>query len=255
MDTVVSEWNLVCDRQWIVAFITSIQMVGVLLGSIIAGQMADSTGRKPTMLTGFTTMLFIIYFSLVPESFRWLVSKMKFEQADRSIDFVANVNRVPKPNLKKLFDSAETEINTPSNTTTEYEEKNHVKANHPSTPKYQIQGSSMSLTVATLVISLLAKMSVSTAYLAITIYTTELYPTVVRTIGYGFQSTVGRIGAVAAPLLIHLVQELEGLTCYGKSPTQLICQDSYFHGKMALRVLVFYTRHLKEQPDFLFTKS
>ncbi|XP_053389608.1 organic cation transporter-like protein [Mercenaria mercenaria] len=65
MDTVVSEWNLVCDRQWTVAFITSIQMVGVLLGSIIAGQMADSIGRKPTMLTGFTTMVvfnFVGYF-------------------------------------------------------------------------------------------------------------------------------------------------------------------------------------------------
>ncbi|XP_053389607.1 solute carrier family 22 member 21-like [Mercenaria mercenaria] len=225
----------------------------------------------------------------VPESFRWLVSKMKFEQADRSIDFVANVNRVPKPDLKKIFDSAATEINTPSNTTTVFSVSTawfsmslgmesisvniyltiflinlvdipvHLVAgpllNRLGRKKLcfvsfglsgilscvsgilqhfdQLPRSSVSLKVASLVISLLAKMAVSTAYLAITIFTTELYPTVVRckiihdidvcvkayrldiqiekTIGYGFQTTVGRIGAIAAPLLIYLDKLFPGL--------------------------------------------
>ncbi|XP_045187764.1 solute carrier family 22 member 7-like [Mercenaria mercenaria] len=54
-------------------------------------------------------------------------------------------------------------------------------------------------------------MTVTTALMTLIVYTTELYPTVVRTIGYGFQSTVGRLGAIAAPLLIYINGFFPGL--------------------------------------------
>ncbi|XP_060587844.1 solute carrier family 22 member 4-like [Ruditapes philippinarum] len=199
MNTIVSEWQLVCGKRWIVAFVISIQMVGMLVGFIIAAQIADLFGRKPTILIGLfiitvfnfggylsnsygaycgirfvigiglgfyytvqkpfmselvpsrwrsfvvccpiepmvsmtfafavwwlndwklihllvtvigVVMTVIVY--LVPESFRWLLSKMKFERAKRSIHCVATMNRVPMPDLKRLFNSAVSEIESSS---------------------------------------------------------------------------------------------------------------------------------------------
>ncbi|XP_053408730.1 solute carrier family 22 member 4-like [Mercenaria mercenaria] len=347
-----SSWNLVCDRRWIVAFITSIQMVGDAVGAIVAGQMADAAGRKPAMLTGITAMVlfnFVGYFTqswqiysvvrffigvgvgisftvqftqmiefvpspwrpfvvcfpseplssmlyalvswwlhdwkrihllktligvfilttlcFVPESFRWLISKKKFEHAERSISSLATVNGVPKPDVKEIFDTAATDINKTSKATTVFAmytawycmslgmESISVDIyltifliNLVDLPAFSVTGPlvnrfgrkkycfvvcgvssilmcvsgilqhfdkisrpSMSLAVAALAVSLLAKMTVTTASIALIIYTTEIYPTVVRSIGYGFQSTVGRLGAVAAPLLIHLDGRIPGL--------------------------------------------
>ncbi|KAK6167561.1 hypothetical protein SNE40_021558 [Patella caerulea] len=59
--TVVTEWDLVCERKWITPIITSIQMAGVLVGAIIAGQSADRFGRKKTFyLTLLLHSLFTI---------------------------------------------------------------------------------------------------------------------------------------------------------------------------------------------------
>ena len=47
--TVISEWDLVCDRKWAKQVITSVQMAGVLVGATFAGQFSDSFGRKTTL--------------------------------------------------------------------------------------------------------------------------------------------------------------------------------------------------------------
>ncbi|XP_048244246.1 solute carrier family 22 member 16-like [Haliotis rufescens] len=47
-DTVINEWNLLCDMEGIKPLITAIQMTGVLLGAFISGQSADVIGRKKT---------------------------------------------------------------------------------------------------------------------------------------------------------------------------------------------------------------
>ncbi|XP_050407360.1 solute carrier family 22 member 16 isoform X2 [Patella vulgata] len=57
--TVATEWDLVCERKWITPIITSIQMAGVLVGAIIAGQSADTFGRKKTFY--FTLLLHSIF--------------------------------------------------------------------------------------------------------------------------------------------------------------------------------------------------
>ncbi|XP_053409246.1 solute carrier family 22 member 21-like [Mercenaria mercenaria] len=236
-----------------------------------------------TVLIVYTTELYPTVVSFIPESVRWLVSKLKLERAERTIEFVANVNRVHKPDLKNIFETAVKEINTTSNKNktftiatlwTSKELRNvtislcflwfvtsaawygmtlgmesisvniylnmflinlvDVPADALTGPlvnrfgrrKYwfvivcvssilcgvsgilqhfdKLTQNSAHLTVATLVVSLLAKMTVTTASTALIIYTTEMYPTVVRTTGYGFQATFGRLGAVASPLLIHL---------------------------------------------------
>ncbi|GFO42986.1 solute carrier family 22 member 21 [Plakobranchus ocellatus] len=46
--TAITEWNLVCDRLWLKATITSVQMFGVMLGATLGGLCGDYFGRKKT---------------------------------------------------------------------------------------------------------------------------------------------------------------------------------------------------------------
>ena len=61
------QWSLVCDREWTVATITTLQMIGVLVGCFIAGQLADWIGRKWVYflsLVSFPVLNIIAYFSV-----------------------------------------------------------------------------------------------------------------------------------------------------------------------------------------------
>ncbi|KAL4241074.1 hypothetical protein ACF0H5_001852 [Mactra antiquata] len=62
MNTVVNEWNLVCDSKWIVAMITTIQMAGDLVGCFISGHLGDMIGRKPTF---FLSLIILILFNII----------------------------------------------------------------------------------------------------------------------------------------------------------------------------------------------
>ncbi|KAM9847313.1 organic cation/carnitine transporter 2-like [Aulostomus maculatus] len=46
ISTIVTEWNLVCDNRWKKPLTSSLYFFGVLIGSFISGQLADSYGRK-----------------------------------------------------------------------------------------------------------------------------------------------------------------------------------------------------------------
>ncbi|RUS84386.1 hypothetical protein EGW08_007848, partial [Elysia chlorotica] len=46
--SVVTEWDLVCDLKWVKPTITSVQMAGVLVGAVLAGQAGDMFGRRTT---------------------------------------------------------------------------------------------------------------------------------------------------------------------------------------------------------------
>uniref|UniRef100_A0A0B6ZUU4 Major facilitator superfamily (MFS) profile domain-containing protein n=1 Tax=Arion vulgaris TaxID=1028688 RepID=A0A0B6ZUU4_9EUPU len=44
--TAVTEWDLVCDQQWVGSALSSIQMGGVMVGAFISGSLSDLFGRK-----------------------------------------------------------------------------------------------------------------------------------------------------------------------------------------------------------------
>ncbi|XP_076435758.1 solute carrier family 22 member 16-like [Babylonia areolata] len=52
--SVVSEWDLVCERRHVKAVINSVQMAGVLVGAVLCGQSSDTVGRR---ITFYVTVL------------------------------------------------------------------------------------------------------------------------------------------------------------------------------------------------------
>ncbi|XP_049885643.1 organic cation transporter protein-like [Pectinophora gossypiella] len=55
--TVVSEWGLICDRAWLASFTQTILQLGVLVGSVIFGFLADRYGRKHTFLLAVVSLI------------------------------------------------------------------------------------------------------------------------------------------------------------------------------------------------------
>ncbi|GBM96463.1 Solute carrier family 22 member 5 [Araneus ventricosus] len=48
--TIVSQWNLVCDREWLISMSKSIFIAGVFLSSTLFAYLSDKFGRKPLVL-------------------------------------------------------------------------------------------------------------------------------------------------------------------------------------------------------------
>ncbi|XP_035220819.1 solute carrier family 22 member 5-like [Stegodyphus dumicola] len=48
--TIVSEWDLVCDRKWLTSVAKSIYMFGHLVACVAFGQLSDRIGRRPVIL-------------------------------------------------------------------------------------------------------------------------------------------------------------------------------------------------------------
>ncbi|XP_077560507.1 solute carrier family 22 member 11-like [Haemaphysalis longicornis] len=56
-NTLVSHWNLVCSRRPLVAVADAVYSTGALAAMAIAGYFAESSGRKPVIITGVTVLL------------------------------------------------------------------------------------------------------------------------------------------------------------------------------------------------------
>ncbi|KAI1280337.1 Organic cation transporter protein [Halotydeus destructor] len=52
IETAVSEWNLVCDLQWLPSLSTSVFMLGNIAGSLIYGILSDKYGRRHVLALG-----------------------------------------------------------------------------------------------------------------------------------------------------------------------------------------------------------
>ncbi|KAL4240986.1 hypothetical protein ACF0H5_001768 [Mactra antiquata] len=126
MNTVVNEWNLVCDSKWIVAMIATIQIAGELVGCFISGHLGDMIGRKPTFFLSLIILIsfnIIAYFSInwqmyatirffigmgsfVQESPRLLLAKRRYDDAENVIKRIASINGKPAPNMSKVIEEA-----------------------------------------------------------------------------------------------------------------------------------------------------
>ncbi|KYQ56702.1 Organic cation transporter protein, partial [Trachymyrmex zeteki] len=76
-ETIISQWNLVCDRTHYANIQQSILMFGVLLGNIIFGSLADRYGRKtPLMISVILQLLSGIGCAVVPWFYALLLLKL-----------------------------------------------------------------------------------------------------------------------------------------------------------------------------------
>ncbi|RVE41966.1 hypothetical protein evm_013375 [Chilo suppressalis] len=64
--TIISEWDLICERAWMVNFAQMMLMLGVLLGNIFFGFVADRYGRRLALL--IASMMQLILSLVVPFS-------------------------------------------------------------------------------------------------------------------------------------------------------------------------------------------
>ncbi|XP_066463081.1 solute carrier family 22 member 16 [Eleutherodactylus coqui] len=47
--SIVTDWDLVCDQEWLAKFVQPTFMLGVLIGAVAFGDIADRVGRRPIM--------------------------------------------------------------------------------------------------------------------------------------------------------------------------------------------------------------
>ncbi|KAG8193139.1 hypothetical protein JTE90_006971 [Oedothorax gibbosus] len=77
---IVSEWDLVCDRQWLVSLAKSVYMFGFLASVFIFGQMSDWLGRFATIVTCYTINITAMFLSMLSSSYT-MFAVFRFLQA------------------------------------------------------------------------------------------------------------------------------------------------------------------------------
>lgn len=88
----VIEWDMVCGKAWLRATSDSMFMVGVLLGSIIFGQMSDNLGRKPVFFASLVLqVIFGITAGIAPEYFTYTISRLIVGSTTSGVFLVAYV--------------------------------------------------------------------------------------------------------------------------------------------------------------------
>jgi len=73
MYTIVSEWNLICDKKWIPSAISTTQMVGVLVGAAIIGQLGDLIGRQKSVFLVYTMDLLFTFVQGFSSSWQMMI--------------------------------------------------------------------------------------------------------------------------------------------------------------------------------------
>ncbi|CAH0586900.1 unnamed protein product [Chrysodeixis includens] len=63
--TITSDWNLVCDRHWLVHLCQGVMMWGIVLGGIIFGIWADKRGRQFPLMVGIVIQAVTSYIASV----------------------------------------------------------------------------------------------------------------------------------------------------------------------------------------------
>ncbi|XP_017494539.1 PREDICTED: organic cation transporter protein-like [Rhagoletis zephyria] len=74
---IVMEWDLVCDRRWLAQLQQSLVMVGIMLGNMVMGMLADKWGRRPMFV--ISCLMQLICGCLVSASpWLWFFLLMRF---------------------------------------------------------------------------------------------------------------------------------------------------------------------------------
>nr|AFY98628.1 organic cation transporter 2 [Drosophila melanogaster] len=92
LNSAVTEWNLVCGRDFMAATSDSLFMLGVLLGSIVFGQLSDKYGRKPILFASLVIqVLFGVLAGVAPEYFTYTFARLMVGATTSGVFLVAYV--------------------------------------------------------------------------------------------------------------------------------------------------------------------
>lgn len=88
----VIEWTMVCSRAWLRATSDALFMLGVLLGSIIFGQMSDNYGRKPVFFASLVLqVIFGVLAGVAPDYLTYTISRLIIGATTSGVFLVAYV--------------------------------------------------------------------------------------------------------------------------------------------------------------------
>lgn len=88
----VIEWNLVCNKSWLRATSDALFMVGVMLGSIIFGDLSDRFGRKPIFFASIVIqVIFGVLAGISPEYVTYTISRLVVGATTSGVFLVAYV--------------------------------------------------------------------------------------------------------------------------------------------------------------------
>lgn len=91
-NSAVTEWNMVCNRSWLRAISDAMFMLGVLLGSIIFGQLSDKYGRKPIFFASLIIqVIFGVLAGIAPEYLTYTISRIIVGATTSGVFLVAYV--------------------------------------------------------------------------------------------------------------------------------------------------------------------
>ncbi|KAI8045775.1 organic cation transporter-like protein [Drosophila gunungcola] len=92
LNSALTEWNLVCGKQFMTAISENVFMFGVLLGSIVFGQLSDKYGRKPILFASLVIQVFFgVVAGLAPEYFTYTLARLMVGTTTSGVFLVAYV--------------------------------------------------------------------------------------------------------------------------------------------------------------------
>ena len=105
-ETIVSEWSLVCDNNWLSKSTMSALMFGFLVGALLLGSLADMIGRKSNILV---TLIGMIFFSLVSsmarQFFVYILSRflVGFFVAGNILSIIVLTSEIVGPSYRGIY--------------------------------------------------------------------------------------------------------------------------------------------------------
>ncbi|XP_039760359.1 solute carrier family 22 member 6-like [Pararge aegeria] len=188
-NTIITQWGLVCERTWMASFAQMVLQLGVLLGSVMFGFLSDSGDLESIEL-----------------NIQDLISGYPY-QTD---------HHPPVPNFRKMiqgkpFSAKLTEQHFVPAILTSVWLLKHI-GRKAACATFLALGGLCVLTLGvipdtfwmTLTLGCIGVSCVSIVCTCIYIYTSELFPTVVRNMGMGACSTSMRVGSMIAPFVSDL---------------------------------------------------
>ncbi|CAG2187814.1 SLC22A15 [Mytilus edulis] len=218
MNTIVSEWDLVCDQYWIVSSITTIQMFGLLIGAFVSGHVdAQKIKIEKENFKTFVDKNLISDVSVLRKALKMMSSRVSCGYGFYAISFgVAQLSGNLYLNMALLGSHG-----VPSFVVCYF--ANCIGRKKSSFVFFLLSGIT-GITVGIVQfldlsnegalingLALTCKLCVACGWMALIIFTSELYPTVVRNIGFGFNNTMSRVGSMIAPQLIFVSYRIPGI--------------------------------------------